>query len=190
MSSSPDRVQFAEETIESQSIYSGKILALRRDTVKIRDGKVAIREIVEHGGAVGIVAFTDGGKIILVRQFRKATGRELIEIPAGTLEKGEEPIQCASRELEEETGYVASTIKPVLSFYLAPGYSTEIMHIFFANDLRKTRQRLEEDEAVELIEVDLDEAVSMVRRNDIEDAKTITSLLAAKFLFQHKLDSA
>ncbi|MEK0326740.1 MAG: NUDIX hydrolase, partial [Nitrosopumilus sp.] len=102
MSSSPDRVQYPEETIESQSIYSGKILSLRRDTVKIRDGKVAIREIVEHGGAVGIIAFTDEGKIILVRQFRKATGRELIEIPAGTLERGEDPIKCASRELEEE----------------------------------------------------------------------------------------
>ncbi|MCZ6615982.1 MAG: NUDIX hydrolase [Thaumarchaeota archaeon] len=190
MSTPPDADQLNEETIESKTIYSGKILGLRRDTVKIPDGKVAIREIVEHGGAVGIVAFTDEGKIILVKQFRKATNRDLIEIPAGTLEKGEEPIHCASRELEEETGYVASTIKPVLSFYLAPGYSTELMHIFFANDLRKTRQRLEEDEALELIEVDLDEAISMVKRNDIEDAKTITSLLAAKFLFQHNLDSA
>jgi len=183
MSSSPDRVQYPEETIESQSIYSGKILALRRDTVKIRDGKVAIREIVEHGGAVGIVAFTDERKIILVRQFRKATGRELIEIPAGTLERGEDPIKCASRELEEETGYVASEIRHIISFYLAPGYSTEIMHIFHASGLQKTRQKLEEDEAVELIDVELDEAISMVRRNEIEDAKTITSLLAIKFLF-------
>ncbi len=183
MSSSPDRVQYPEETIESQSIYSGKILALRRDTVKIRDGKVAIREIVEHGGAVGIIAFTDEGKIILVRQFRKATGRELIEIPAGTLERGEDPIKCASRELEEETGYVASEIRHIISFYLAPGYSTEIMHIFHASGLQKTRQKLEEDEAVELIDVELDEAISMVRRNEIEDAKTITSLLAIKFLF-------
>lgn len=183
MSSSPDRVQYPEETIESQSIYSGKILSLRRDTVKIRDGKVAIREIVEHGGAVGIIAFTDEGKIILVRQFRKATGRELIEIPAGTLERGEDPIKCASRELEEETGYVASEIRHIISFYLAPGYSTEIMHIFHASGLQKTRQKLEEDEAVELIDVELDEAISMVRRNEIEDAKTITSLLAIKFLF-------
>ena len=183
MSSSPDRVQYPEETIESQSIYSGKILSLRRDTVKIRDGKVAIREIVEHGGAVGIIAFTDEGKIILVRQFRKATGRELIEIPAGTLERGEDPIKCASRELEEETGYVASEIRHIISFYLAPGYSTEIMHIFHASGLQKTRQKLEEDVAVELIDVELDEAISMVRRNEIEDAKTITSLLAIKFLF-------
>ena len=183
MSSSPDRVQYPEETIESQSIYSGKILSLRRDTVKIRDGKVAIREIVEHGGAVGIIAFTDEGKIILVRQFRKATGRELIEIPAGTLERGEDPIKCASRELEEETGYVASEIRHIISFYLAPGYSTEIMHIFHASGLQKTRQKLEEDEAVELIDVELDEAISMVQRNEIEDAKTITSLLAIKFLF-------
>ena len=188
MSSSPDRKQLAEETIGSQTIYSGKILSLRRDTVRVRDGKVAIREIVEHGGAVGIVAFTDEGKIILVKQFRKATNKELVEIPAGTLEIGEDPVRCASRELEEETGYRASEMKPVLSFYLAPGYSTEIMHIFRANDLRKTRQRLEEDEAVELIEVDLDEAISMVRRNEIEDAKTISSLLAVKFLFHGKLD--
>ena len=188
MPSSLDRKQLTEDTIGSQTIYSGKILRLRRDTVKIRDGKVAIREIVEHHGAVGIVAFTDEGKIILVKQFRKAANKELVEIPAGTLERGEEPIQCASRELEEETGYIASEIKPVLSFYLAPGYSTEIMHIFRANDLRKTRQRLEEDEAVELIEVELDEAISMVRRNEIEDAKTISSLLAAKFLFHDNSD--
>ncbi len=183
MSSSPDRKQVREETIGSQTIYSGRILGLRRDTVKISDGKVAIREIVEHGGAVGIVAFTDEGKIILVKQFRKATNKELVEIPAGTLERGEDPIQCASRELEEETGYVASEIKPILSFYLAPGYSTEIMHIFRANDLRKSKQKLEEDEVVELIEVELDEAISMVRRNEIEDSKTISSLLATKFLF-------
>ncbi len=183
MSSSPERKQLAEETIGSQSIYSGKILSLRRDTIKIRDGKVAIREIVEHGGAVGIVPFTDEGKIILVKQFRKATNKELVEIPAGTLEIGEDPIDCASRELEEETGYVASEMRPIISFYLAPGYSTEIMHIFRANGLRKTRQKLEDDEALELIDVELDEAISMVRRNEIEDAKTITSLLAIKFLF-------
>ncbi len=183
MSSPPDRKQLAEETIGSQSIYSGKILSLRRDTIKIRDGKVAIREIVEHGGAVGIVPFTDEGKIILVKQFRKATNKELVEIPAGTLERGEDPIKCASRELEEETGYVASEIRRIISFYLAPGYSTEIMHIFHASGLRKTRQKLEEDEEVELINVELDEAISMVRRNEIEDAKTITSLLAIKFLF-------
>ncbi len=188
MSSSPDRKHLREETIGSQTIYSGKILRLRRDTVKIRDGKVAIREIVEHGGAVGIVAFTDRGKIILVKQFRKATNKLLLEIPAGTLERGEDPVQCASRELEEETGYVALEIKPILSFYLAPGYSTEIMHIFCASNLRKTRQRLEEDEEVELIEVELDEAISMVRRNEIEDAKTISSLLAIKFLFHDSLD--
>ncbi len=183
MSSPPDRKQLVEETIESQSIYSGKILSLRRDTIKIRDGKVAIREIVEHDGAVGIVPFTDEGKIILVKQFRKATNKELVEIPAGTLERGEDPIKCASRELEEETGYVASEIRHIISFYLAPGYSTEIMHIFHASGLRKTRQKLEEDEEVELINVELDDAISMVRRNEIEDAKTITALLSIKFLF-------
>ncbi|MFQ6011314.1 MAG: NUDIX hydrolase [Nitrososphaerales archaeon] len=183
MPPSSDSEHLNEETIESQAIYSGKILALRRDTVKIGYGKVAIREIVEHAGAVAIVAFTDEGKIILVKQFRKATNKELLEIPAGTLEKSEEPIHCALRELEEETGYVASEMKPVLSFYLAPGYSTEIMHIFRAGTLQKTGQRLEEDEAVEIIEVELDEAISMIGRKEIEDAKTITSLLATKFLF-------
>jgi ADP-ribose pyrophosphatase len=165
--------------MSSRRIYDGRILIFHVDEVKIDNGKVTSREIVEHRGATAIVPILDGGNVILVRQYRYAVSTELLEIPAGTLEPGEEPEDCARRELEEETGYTCQTIAKLLECFVAPGYSTEKIHIYLAKDLTKTRQRTEEDEKITVENFPFEAALAKIRSGEIQDAKTIAGLLAA-----------
>ncbi len=165
-----------EQPISSKRLYNGRILNLRVDEVKIDNGKSASREIVEHRGAAAIVPILPGGNVILVRQYRYAVSAELLEIPAGTLESGEPPEDCARRELEEETGYTCRTIVKVLECFVAPGYSTEKIHIYLAKDLTKTRTRLEEDENLTVESFPFQTALDKVRTGEIRDAKTIVGL--------------
>src|SRR5262249_53704279 len=139
-----------ETVIGSQSIYEGRIVHLRVDTVRLPNGKESKREIVAHRGAVCIVPVRDDGKILLVQQFRLAAGKTLLEIPAGTLEEGEGPALCAERELEEETGYRAAKLVPLFQAYLAPGYSTELIYAFLATGLTPTQAHTDADENLEL----------------------------------------
>ena len=128
-----------EQRITSKRVYEGRILNLRVDDVKIENGKLTSREVVEHRGAAAIVPLLTRDEVILIRQYRYAVSAELLEIPAGTLEPGEDPENCAKRELEEETGYTCQTITKVLECFVAPGYSTEKIHIYLAKGLTKTR---------------------------------------------------
>jgi len=168
-----------EVTIASRRLYEGRIVNLRVDTVRLEDGRITEREIVEHRGAVAVVALDEDDNVLLVRQFRKPTERELLEIPAGTLEEGEEPASCARRELAEETGYQAGLLEPMGGFYSSPGFCTEYIHLYLATDLSPSSARAEYDEAIELIRVPLPEALRMIGRGEICDAKTIVGLLSA-----------
>jgi ADP-ribose pyrophosphatase len=168
-----------EQRISSRRIYDGKILNFRVDEVSIENGKVATREIVEHRGAAAIVPILEGGNVILVRQYRYAVSSELLEIPAGTLEPGEEPKDCAKRELEEETGYTCQSIAKMLECFVAPGYSTEKIHIYLAKGLAKTRTRMEEDEKITVERFPFETALAKIQSGEIQDAKTIAGLQAA-----------
>lgn len=166
-----------EKVLSSRRIYEGRVINLRIDTVALPDGKQTKREIVEHPGAVAIMPQLDDGNIVLLRQFRKAVGEELFEIPAGTLGVDESPRACARRELIEETGYKASRLIRLASFYLAPGYSSELLHVYLAAGLTSGERKLEADEFIEVIIVSLDAALHWIDTGKILDVKTIAALL-------------
>ena len=166
----------SEVTIKTQSVYTGRLLKLRVDTVRLPNGRETTKEIVEHPGAVAIIPILDNGKLLVVEQYRTAARRRMMEIPAGTLEAGEAPLACAKRELIEETGYAGGRFKRLFSCYLAPGYSTEKIHFFLASRLVKTKARPAEDEFITVRAMDLDEALKAVDRGKIQDAKTISAL--------------
>ncbi|WP_066371667.1 NUDIX hydrolase [Neobacillus fumarioli] len=164
-----------EKTLHSEKIFSGKIIKLELQEVQLPNGKTSKREIIKHPGAVAILAVTDDNKIVMVEQYRKALERTIVEIPAGKLEKGEEPKSCALRELEEETGYECESLELLTSFYTAPGFADELIHIYLAKGLKKKENaaELDEDEFVNLQELTLDETLQYVKDQKIYDAKTI-----------------
>jgi ADP-ribose pyrophosphatase len=164
-----------EEKIRSNLIYSGKIFNVYRDEVMLPNGKLAYREAVDHNGAVAIVPL-DKDEVILIRQFRYSTGEEILEIPAGTLNKGEDPESCARRELEEEIGYTAGKIKKMTEFFLAPGYSNELLHLFIAWDLSQSSQILDGDEFVQIERYPKENVIELVMNRKVRDAKTIIGL--------------
>lgn len=168
-----------ETVIGSQEIYAGRIFTLRKDTVRLPDGRELTRDIVAHNGAVCVVPLREDGAVLMVRQFRLPAGKVLLEIPAGKLEAGEDPDACAIRELEEETGYRASQVRKLFQCYLAPGYSSELMHCYVATGLTKTQTNFDEGENLELVTVPQEEVLRMVLAGEIEDSKTIATLLVA-----------
>ncbi|SCG83330.1 ADP-ribose pyrophosphatase [Proteiniborus sp. DW1] len=170
---------YEEKTMKSEKIYEGKILSVRVDTVELPDKKYSKREIVEHPGAVAIVAITDEKEIVLVKQFRKATETVLLEIPAGKLEINEHPQDCAIRELKEETGLEAKKIEYILDYYSSPGFANEKVHIFIASELLSGEAELEEDEYIDVVKVNMDEALEMINNGTIKDGKTIIGIFMA-----------
>jgi ADP-ribose pyrophosphatase len=165
-----------EETVHSSKIFEGQPFNVRKDTTKLPNGKLIDRDVVEHPGAVAIIPTLDD-KVILVRQFRQAAAKVLLELPAGTLKKDEDPEECAARELEEETGYKAGNLKKLFKCYLAPGYSTEIIHFYLATDLKKTKSKTEPDEFIEVTSATRQRLLQMIASNEVEDAKTICGIL-------------
>ncbi|MBI2906251.1 MAG: NUDIX hydrolase [Chloroflexi bacterium] len=169
----------AERTIATERIYEGRILNLRIDTVELPNGKTTRREIVEHGDAVAVVALDADDNVLLVRQYRKPIERELLEIPAGGVHPGEEPLDCARRELQEETGYLASSMEKIAMLYTSPGFSSELMHIYLATILSEAPLEADEDEIIELVRVPLWDTPALVASGEICDAKSIAGLLLA-----------
>lgn len=163
-----------ETTLSSKEIFKGRIIDLYVEEVELPNGKTSSREIVKHPGAVAVIAITPENKIVMVEQFRKPLGRTLVEIPAGKLEKGEQPEATARRELEEETGYTCGELQPLISFYTSPGFADELVHLFIAENLEKLTNaaELDEDEFLEVMEVTLEEAQEMMQNKRIFDAKT------------------
>lgn len=171
--------KFEEKTINTKELFNGKVIKVHIDEVELPNGEMAKREIVKHPGAVGVIPITSEGKVLMVEQYRKPLERSILEIPAGKLEFGEAPELTAARELEEETGYTADNLEHLISFYTAPGFSDEIIHLYIATDLRKVENPLtgDEDEFVELHELTLEDALKAVEDQWIYDAKTAYAVL-------------
>ncbi len=170
---------YEEKTIKSERIYEGHILNLRKDTVTVVNGQ-SEREIVEHNGGAVIAAVTGEGKIVMVRQYRKAAGRVMLELPAGKRDGDEEYSETAKRELKEETGYTAGTMRFISRMYTSPGYTEEVLYIYLAFDLIPGDTDFDDNEAIDIEEYPIDEAVSMVLSGKIEDGKTQAGILMAK----------
>ncbi len=168
---------FWEKTIKTEEIYRGRVVNLRKDDVTLPNGRTSTREIVEHPGAVVILAESNPGKIMMVKQFRKPVEEILWELPAGTVEPSERMINCARRELEEETGYQAKTWERVYQFYSAPGFCNESLVLYFAQNLTKTNQNTDHDEFIQVIEIDKEKARSLLEKKQIRDAKTLIGIL-------------
>lgn len=165
--------------ISSQPIYHGRAVSLRVDHVRLPDGQTADWEVVEHPGAVTLVPVDNEGRIWFVRQYRHSIARELLELPAGTLEPGEDPLLCASRELQEEIGMAAGRLQKLGNFYLAPGYSQEYMHLYMAADLTPSALPMDPDESMTVVPVPASEALHMAHDGRISDAKSLAALLLA-----------
>jgi ADP-ribose pyrophosphatase len=165
-----------ERTTSSQRPFTGKLISVRVDTVLLANGHRATREVVEHPGAVGILAW-DGDRVALVSQWRHAVGQELLEIPAGTLDPGESPRATAERELAEECGLAADAWEQGPSFFTAPGFCTERLTLFLATQLRETTAESPEDELLERSWHSLDEAMAAVDAGLVIDAKSVAGIL-------------
>lgn len=172
-------MDFTEKTISTRDIYKGRIVHLVEDTVLLPNGKTAGRELVLHNGGVGVIAVDDDENVLMVRQFRKPYDEVVLEIPAGKLEKGEEPLLAGMRELSEETGYEAAEYTFLGEFYPTPGYCSEIIHLYLARGLSFVGQHLDPDEFVEVEKLPLKTLVQMVMDNQIPDAKTAIAILKA-----------
>jgi ADP-ribose pyrophosphatase len=161
-----------------REIYAGRVVTLRLKYLRQADGRVHLREIVEHVPGAAVVAVDDEGQVLLVRQYRPAVGAQLLELPAGLVDPGEQPIDAARRELAEETSFAADHLEPLVSFYTSPGFSTELIHIFVATGLRESTVAHDEEEELELVRMPLEAAIQQVVKAEISDAKTVAGLLA------------
>ncbi len=168
-----------ERPVESRIVHEGKLLTVRVETVELPNGARFGREIVAHPGAVVMVPVDDAGNIVLVRQYRRAADREILELPAGTLESGEDPRDAVARELAEEIGRAAGRIERLGSFYAAPGYSDELLHCFLCRDLREAAGEPEADEAIEVVPTPIEEVERLIAAGAFEDAKTLAGLALA-----------
>lgn len=172
-------MDFFEKTISSDRIYEGRVINFRVDTVELPDGGTATRELVEHPGGVGIVAIDKDENVVLVEQFRKPYDKMILEIPAGKMERGENPELCGRRELEEEAGCTAGRFEFLGECYPSVGYTDEIIRIFLATDLAETAQNLDDDEFLNVRRVPVREMLKRIMNNEIADAKTVIGILKA-----------
>lgn len=175
--------EFKERILSSDIVYRGRVFNIRKDELKMPSGTNVTREFIDHPGSVAVVPVLNNRTIVMVRQYRHPAGKVLLEIPAGTLERGERPEECAKRELIEETGYRPGNLKELQQCYLAPGYSSELIHIYLATNLSKTVRRPELDEFIETSEVELRNIIDMIDKGEIHDAKTICGVLT--FILSH-----
>ena len=172
---------FEEKTLDSQMIYEGAILNLRRDKVTVMEG-TSYREIVEHNGGAVIAAVKNDGRMVMVKQFRKPAERVILEVPAGKIDAGEEPMEAALRELKEETGYRAGHIHKLTQMYPSVGYSQEILHLFLCTELTAGDTSFDENEAIDIEEYEIDLLADMVMDGIIQDGKSQLAILMVKQL--------
>ena len=169
-----------ENTIETTRHFDGRIFSIRVDTVELPSGRRTIREIAEHSDAVCMVPVDDDGNVLLVRQYRKPAESSILEVPAGGVEAGEVSEDTVIRELQEEVGYTAARITHLASFWVAPGWATERMHAYLATGLTPSKLSADDDENIQVVRVPFADAVAMIQTGEIQDGKTIASLLLAQ----------
>ena len=165
------------EKLEQHLIHQGKVVGFYEDIVKLPSGKVVTWDLVKHKGAAAVVPVTDKGTILLVRQYRNALDQETLEIPAGGIEPGETPLECVTREIEEETGFIAGKMTHLMTVITAIGFCDEKIPIYVATDLKLSKQHLDEDEFIDVEEYTIDEIKDMIFSGKIIDAKTISGVL-------------
>jgi ADP-ribose pyrophosphatase len=168
-----------EQILNSELVFDGHLVKLYVETIRLPDGQTAVREVVRHPGAVAMVPLLPDGAVVLVRQFRLPARQVLLEIPAGTLKPGEDPLVAASRELQEEIGYKPGRLERLNGEFTAPGYTSEFIHFFLATDLEESALDPDADEFVESVRLPLDDALRQVESGAIQDGKTIAALLLA-----------
>ena len=171
------------ELLKSEIVYPGRAFTIRRDTLRLPDGRETRLDIVEHHGSVVILPVDDQGNLLFVRQYRHAAGLDLLELPAGTLDEGEVPEACARREMREETGMAAGNLVHLGGFYLAPGYSTEYMHVYLATDLHPDPLEADADEFLSVELIPLGTALEMARHGEIPDAKSLAAYIIGSITF-------
>lgn len=159
-----------------KNIFKGRVLVLNLETVTLPNGATVDLEIIRHPGAAAVVPVKDDGTVLLIRQYRHAAGGFIYEIPAGKLSPGEDPLACATRELEEEIGYIPSRLDLLVSLFTAPGFADEVIHIYKGYGLKRGTQRLDPDEVLEVLEMPIEKAIGLIQDGTIRDAKTIVGL--------------
>jgi ADP-ribose pyrophosphatase len=167
-----------ETTLTQETLFRGHLLTLEVHQVELPDGSTSHRELIRHADAVCMVVLTSKGDTVLVKQYRKAVEKAILEIPAGKIDAGEDPLQAAVRELEEEVGYLRGDIRHVMDFYSTPGFCNEKLSLYLAENAELGPQRLDEGEFIELVTVPWKEAVAMTMRGELGDAKTVAGILA------------
>lgn len=176
-------MKYEEKTLSSEKIYDGKIINVRRDSVLLPNGNKAIREVVEHSGGVCVAPLTDDGALLFVRQFRYPYAEEILELPAGKLDReGEDPLAGGRRELREETGAQAESFEFLGRMYPSPGFSNEVLYMYLARGLTCGSQQPDEDEFIDVVKIPLDKALAMVMSGEITDAKTQTAVMKTSMI--------
>jgi len=181
-------MEYEEKTVSCERIFTGNILNFDIVTVKLPNGKESTREIISHPGAAVIIPIADNGDLYLVRQFRKAVEKEMLELPAGKLDPGELPLDCAVRELKEETGLEAQKVELILSIHSTPGFSNEVLHIFAARGLKEGSACADEDEFLSIRRISMNSLIKMIFNGEITDSKTIVGIFAAERIIKGELD--
>lgn len=177
--SEPEHSDFTETTIDSRTVFQGVLLHVLADTVRLPDGRVAVREYVRHPGACMIIAFLDERTIVLERQYRYPLRRHFIELPAGKMEQGEDPLETAKRELAEECGYAAAHWRHLATLHPCIGYADERIELYLARGLTRVARALDDEEFLDVFTVGIDQALAWVREGRITEAKAVTGLLWA-----------
>jgi ADP-ribose pyrophosphatase len=170
----------SHQLLSSEQIFQGLVFQIERDRLVESNGLEIVREVVRHQGGAGALPIFEDGRVALVRQYRHPARRELLEIPAGKLEAGEAPAECAARELEQEIGWRAGHLEKLCEFYTTPGFCEEKLYVYLALDLQATAQQLDDDEILEVVYLPLAEALQLAARGEIEDSKTLIALLWAE----------
>jgi ADP-ribose pyrophosphatase len=171
-----------DKIISTDHIFSGRALKLRVETIEKSDGQKTTREIVEHADCIAVVAIDEKENVVLVRQYREAVGKSLLEIPAGGIDPGEDAIAAVKRELQEEIGYIPQKIEPMGGFYATPGYGTEYLYLFKATELKPSRLVAEDTEEIEVVKVPISQIPALIISGEIGDAKSIAGLLRVIYL--------
>ncbi len=174
------------EVKKSEIVYKGKIFSLEKDVITLPDGRETVRETIRHGGAAAMIPIDNEGKIIFVRQYRHSAGKEVLEIPAGTIEKGEDPYNCAIREIQEETSYKAGKMTFLFKMFSAIGFCSEQIYIYLAENLEKGEFNMDEDEFITIERYTLKESIELIYKGEICDSKTIAAIFAYKDYIEKK----